>query len=74
MSNCCMQEIFRQNHYDTTMEALKAILSNKCSLPTLFLCAKCQECMVYLVRKVGPDDFKEQEAVQVSISSNYFLN
>ncbi|XP_039687317.1 importin subunit beta-3 isoform X3 [Medicago truncatula] len=60
-----MQEIFRQNHYDTTMEALKAILSNKYSLPKLLLCAKCQECMVYLVRKVGPDDFKEQEAVQV---------
>ncbi|RHN43511.1 hypothetical protein MtrunA17_Chr8g0388691 [Medicago truncatula] len=47
------------------MEALKAILSNKYSLPKLLICAKCQECMVYLVRKVGPDDFKEREAVQV---------
>jgi hypothetical protein len=29
--------------------------------------------MVYLVRKVGPDNFEEEEAVQVSISANFIL-
>ncbi|KAK2386407.1 importin-5 [Trifolium repens] len=57
--------IFRQNHYDTTMEALKVIVFNEDSSPILFLHAKCLECMVYLVRKVGPDNFEEEEAVQV---------
>jgi hypothetical protein len=69
-----MQGIFRQNHYDTTMEALKVIVFNEDSSPILFLHAKCLECMVYLVRKVGPDNFEEEEAVQVSISANFILN
>ncbi|XP_045824991.1 ran-binding protein 6-like [Trifolium pratense] len=60
-----MPGIFRQNHYDSTMEALKVTVFNKYSLPKLFLRAKCLECMVYLVRKVGPDNFIEEEAVQV---------
>ncbi|WJX36971.1 hypothetical protein P8452_24796 [Trifolium repens] len=38
--------IFRQNHYDTTMEALKVIVFNEDSSPILFLHAKCLECMV----------------------------
>ncbi|WJX31050.1 hypothetical protein P8452_19527 [Trifolium repens] len=38
--------IFRQNHYDTTMEALKVIVFNEDSSPVLFLHAKCLECMV----------------------------
>ncbi|CAJ2640681.1 unnamed protein product [Trifolium pratense] len=59
-----LKGIFRQNHYDSTMEALKVTVFNKYSLPKLFLRAKCLECMVYLVRKVGPDNFIEEEAVQ----------
>ncbi|XP_058748080.1 uncharacterized protein LOC131620907 [Vicia villosa] len=60
-----MPRTFRQNYYDTTMEALKVIVFNKQSLFRLLVLAKYLECMVYLVRKVGPDNFKEQEAIQV---------
>ncbi|CAJ2640673.1 unnamed protein product [Trifolium pratense] len=60
-----MPVTFRQNYYDTTMETLKVILFNKHSSPALLIFAKCLECMIYLVRKVGPDSFKEEEAVQV---------
>ncbi|CAK8566680.1 unnamed protein product [Lathyrus sativus] len=56
---------FRQNYYDTTVEALRVIVFNKYSLSRLLVFAKYLECMVYLVRKVGPDNFKEQEAIQV---------
>ncbi|AES70924.2 importin-like protein [Medicago truncatula] len=55
-------ETFRQNYYETTVEALKVIVFDEHSLPGPLISAKCLECMVYLVRKVGPDNFKEQEA------------
>jgi len=70
MCNCFMQGNFRQNYYDTTMEALKVLLFDRSSLPKLVLCAKCLEFMIYLVREIGPDNFEEQEALQVSISPN----
>jgi hypothetical protein len=70
MCNCFKQGTFRQNYYDTTMEALKVLVFDNSSLPKLVLCAKCLEFMIYLVRKIGPDNFEEQEAVQVSISPN----
>ncbi|KAI5407286.1 hypothetical protein KIW84_053512 [Lathyrus oleraceus] len=60
-----MPRTFRQNYYDTTVEALRVIVFNKYSLSRLLVFAKYLECMVYLVRKVGPDNFKEQEAIQV---------
>lgn len=66
-----MQETFRKNHYDTTIEALKFIALN--SLHKYVLCAKCLECMVHLIWKVGRDNFKELEVVQVS-TSNSILN
>ncbi|XP_058722619.1 uncharacterized protein LOC131594466 [Vicia villosa] len=69
-----VQRTFRQNYYDSTMEALKVIVFNKHSLSRLLVLAKYLECMVYLVRKVGPDNFKEQEAIQASISANSILN
>lgn len=72
--NCCMQETFRQNYYETTVEALKVIVFDEHSLPGPLISAKCLECMVYLVRKVGPDNFKEQEADLVSTSANSVLN
>ncbi|XP_058752324.1 uncharacterized protein LOC131625486 [Vicia villosa] len=56
---------FRQKYYDTTMEALKGIVFNQYSLSRLLVFAKYLECMVYLVRKIGPDNFKEQEAIKV---------
>lgn len=68
-----MQRTFRQNYYDTTVEALRVIVFNKYSLSRLLVFAKYLECMVYLVRKVGPDNFKEQEAIQVSISDYSIL-
>jgi len=71
MCNCFMQGAFRQSYYDTTMEALKVLVFDKCNLSKLYLCAKCLEFMVYLVREIGPDNFEEQEVVQVSISLNY---
>ncbi|CAI8597176.1 unnamed protein product [Vicia faba] len=58
-----MEETFRQNYYDTTIEALRVVSCN--SLHKSVLCVKCLECMVYLIRKVGRDNFKEQEVVQV---------
>jgi hypothetical protein len=67
MCNCCMQIIFHQNYYDTTVDTLKVIVFNKHSSPALLIFAKCLEFMVDLVRKFGPDKFKEQEAVQVNI-------
>lgn len=71
--NCCfMQETFRKNYYDTTIEALKAMAFN--SLHKCVLCAKCLECMIHLIRKVGRDNFRELEVVQVSTSSNSILN
>lgn len=69
-----MQETFRQNYYETTVEALKVIVFDEHSLPGPLISAKCLECMVYLVRKVGPDNFKEQEADLVSTSANSVLN
>ncbi|KAL5076923.1 hypothetical protein RYX36_015907 [Vicia faba] len=56
---------FRQNYYDTTMEGLKVTVFNKYGLSRLLVFAKSIECMVYLVRKVGPDNFNEREAIQV---------
>ncbi|CAI8583147.1 unnamed protein product [Vicia faba] len=60
-----MPGTFRQNHYDTTLEGLKVFVFDKNNLPRFLLFAKCLECMVYLVREVGPDNFEEQEVVQV---------
>ncbi|XP_050880054.1 uncharacterized protein LOC127083762 [Lathyrus oleraceus] len=60
-----MPETFRQNHYDTTLEGLKVIVFDMYNLPRFLLFAQCLECMVYLVREVGPDSFEEQEVVQV---------
>lgn len=74
MCNCCIQETFRQNHYDTTLEGLKVIVFDMYNLPRFLLFAQCLECMVYLVREVGPDSFEEQEVVQVRISANSILN
>ncbi|XP_058752345.1 uncharacterized protein LOC131625511 [Vicia villosa] len=56
-------EIFRKNYYDTTIEALKVMAFN--SLHKCVLCAKCLECMIHLIRKVGRDNFRELEVVQV---------
>jgi hypothetical protein len=72
--NCCMQETFRQNHYETTVEALQVIVFDEHSLPRPLISAKCLECMVYLVMKVGSDNFKEQEADLVSTSADSVLN
>ncbi|CAL5203234.1 unnamed protein product [Lathyrus oleraceus] len=58
-----MAENFRKNYYDTTIEALRVIAFSSLHKPVL--CAKCLECIVHLIRKVGRDNFKEQEVVQV---------
>jgi hypothetical protein len=69
-----MQVTFCQKHYDKTMEALRVIVFDNSSSPSLFLRAKCLECIGTLVRNFEQDKFNEHEVFVVSISANSYLN
>lgn len=75
MCKCSLQVTYRQHYFDTTMKALKDIVMANYGTPSpkLYFRAKCLDCMSNLFRKVDPDKFEEEEAVEVSISADSVL-